>query len=127
MQISRGKARHFHSIYPVHLLQIHPNDYRASDLLASLPMNSKPHALPVRRARALLTASFRHRLAVIALAVRLKVPVITALKETCTLRVTSRFAFAYLLTAPVLGAARHARRTKKRRWNFHSSVFVYYV
>lgn len=77
-------------------------------------MNSQPDALPVRRARALLTASFRLHLAANALAVRLKVPVITALGETFTLPVTSWFAFALQLTAPALGAARHARRTTKR-------------
>lgn len=113
-QTSRGKTRHFHSIYLLHLLRIDPNDYRASDLLASSPIDSQPYALPVRQARVLLTASFRLYLAVNALAVRLKVPVITVLGETFTLRVTSEFAFAYSLTAPVLGAARHARRTKKK-------------
>ena len=102
MQISRGKTRHFHSIYPVHLLQTHPNNYRASDLLASSPMGSQPHALSVRRARVLLAASFRPHLMVGALAVQLKVPVITALRETFTLLVTSGVAFACPLTAPVL-------------------------
>ena len=62
-QTSRGKTRHFHSIYLVHLLRIDPNDYWASDLMASSPIDSQPYALPVRQARVLLTASFRFRLA----------------------------------------------------------------
>ena len=88
-QISHGKARHFHPIYLLHILPTHPNDYWAFDLYASSPMGSQPDALPVRQARVLPTASFRPYLAVSALAVQLKVPVITALNETFTRLVTS--------------------------------------
>ena len=70
--------------------------------MASSPMDSQPHALSVRRARVLLAASFRPHLMVGALAVQLKVPVITALRETFTLLVTPGVAFACPLTAPVL-------------------------
>jgi hypothetical protein len=42
-------------------------------------------AFNIPRTRVLLTASFRFHLAMNTLAVRLKVPVTTALRETCTL------------------------------------------
>ncbi len=66
-----------------------------------------------------------------ALGVRLGVPVITASRGTCTLQVTSRFAFACRLTAPVIGAARHARRTSQKGKAFASpflnSSSIYFI
>src|SRR4030042_241122 len=67
---------HFLPIYLSHLLPPLPDDYRASDLLASLPRCGCLYALRVPQARDLPTASFRPHLTMIALAVQLTVPAI---------------------------------------------------
>ncbi len=72
----RVSRTHFLPIYPSHILPSLPDDYRASDLFASLPRDGCLYALRVPRARNLPTASSRPHLTMIALAVQLTVPVI---------------------------------------------------
>jgi len=67
---------HFPPIHPSHLLPPLPDDYRASGFMPPRPGAVASYALRVPRAGGLPAASFRPRLAAVALAVQLTVPVI---------------------------------------------------
>ena len=67
---------HFHPIYPSHLLPRLLDDYRVLNLVAFSPRRGCVIYASCSSARTLLTASSRPDLTVIALAVRLTVPVI---------------------------------------------------
>ena len=80
-------------------------------ILPPRPRLAASYAVRVPRIRTLPTASFRLHLAVAALAVQLRVPVITVPEGTCTPPATSRFRFLCRLKAPLLDASRHTWRT----------------
>ena len=87
------------------------------------PSDHASYTLRVPQTRVLLTASFRFHLTMNTLAVQLKVPVTTALEETYTLQVTSRFAFAPRLTAPAMAQRAMPGAPKKTMFLFETPFF----
>ena len=73
-QTSQGNARDLHPTHPPHLLPQLPDGIGLRVFWPSRPVVAASYAVPVRRARTLLTASFRFRLATDTLAVRVTVP-----------------------------------------------------
>ena len=100
-QISQGKTRNVHPIYPWHIRRLGLNDIGFWRYKPPRPPACASYALRVPRAGISPAASFGSPSRCGTLAVRLWIPVIKAPRGTCTLHVISRFAFACRLKAPV--------------------------
>jgi hypothetical protein len=98
-----------------HRLHLHyslPDDIGLRVFLHSYPSDNASYAISVRPIKSLPTASFRPYLAIAALAVRLEVPVIKALRDLSSL---SYFLACFRLQVACAshGASRHAWRTER--------------